>query len=392
MKILDKFLEDAVLSLDKNDLKRELKNVLGPQGPSIYIEGKEVLNFCSNNYLGLAARDSLKHAAIDCIEEEGVGSSASRLVCGNMAAHQKLEQKIADFKGKEKCLLFSTGYMANVGIISSLFSRDDIIFSDRLNHASIVDGILLSQAKLKRYPHLCMKTLEEMLKREQSGNKKVIITDSVFSMDGDIAPLDKIVELAKKYNCSVMIDEAHALGVMGKNGRGLAEYFDVEKDIDIQMGTLSKAIGCFGAYVVGSSNLVSFLINKARSFVYTTGMPPAIAAAALKSFEIIEEDSSLKTKLWENTRYLQQALKDLGFDTMNSQTPIIPILVKDAKKAVELSKALFKEGIFISAIRPPTVPKDTARLRLTVMATHKKKDLDFLVDKIRKEGKKLCLI
>ncbi|MBU0467561.1 MAG: 8-amino-7-oxononanoate synthase [Candidatus Omnitrophica bacterium] len=381
--MLNDYLEKELNSLEANGLKRKMKITSSTQGSRIVVDGKEVLNFCSNNYLGLADDFRLCKAAIDEIEKSGFGSGASRLICGNMTAHRRLEERIARFKGAENCLVFSSGYMANVGIISSLFNREDVIYSDRLNHASIVDGILLSRAKLKRYKHCDMDSLEEMLKQEGPFKKKCIITDSVFSMDGDIAPLDKICELAKKYDCSVMIDEAHAFGVMGEKGEGLAKHFGVEQEIDVQMGTLSKAVGSFGAYCCGSNKLISLLINKARSFIYTTAMPPMIAAASIKAIDIIEENSKLRKLLWDNTKYVNEALKRIGLDTMNTQTPIIPVLLKSSKLAVDFSERLFDAGIYISAIRPPTVEKNMARLRLTVMATHRKEDLDHLIQQIK---------
>ena len=389
---LQTFIRDTLDELKQQGLKRELRLVKGGQGRRIMIDGKEVLNFCSNNYLGLAYDERLKEAAIESMKEEGFGSGASRLVCGNMRAHHLLEKKLSAMKGTQDCLLFSTGYMANLGIIASLFGREDIIFSDRLNHASIIDGILLSQAEFKRYPHRDMGALEAMLKEATGYKKKAIITDSVFSMDGDIAPLDFIVRLAKKYDCLVMIDEAHAFGVMGEKGKGLAEHFGVERSIDIQMGTLSKAAGSFGAYCCGSKELIAYFVNKARSFIYTTGMPPSVAAASLKAVEIIETEPELRSKLWMNTNYVKVGLQKLGFDTMSSETPIIPVLIKDAALTVKFSEGLLEEGIFISAIRPPTVPANTARLRLTVTAGHAPADLDDLLAKCQKIGKELCLI
>lgn len=388
----DLYLDDTLIYLRQEGLKRDLRQVTGAQGAVIIIDGKKVLNFCSNNYLGLADDERVGQAAIHCIGDEGFGSGASRLICGNMTAHRQLEKSIAEFKGTEDCLVFSTGYMANVGIIPCLFGRDDIVFSDRLNHASIIDGIQLSRAQWKRYPHRDMNALEEMLKRSARHRRRCIITDSVFSMDGDLAPLDQIVTLAKKYDCLVMIDEAHALGVMGKNGRGLAEHFGVEEEIDIQMGTLSKAVGSFGAYCCGSNKLISYLTNKARSFIYTTGMPPSTAAASLKAIEIIQDDPQRRIILWENTRRMRDALNSVGFDTMDTQTPIIPIMVKDSHVAVDFSERLFEQGILVSAIRPPTIPQNTARLRLTVMATHTRQQIDLVLKQLEKIGKELCLI
>lgn len=383
------FLEDETALLEGWGLTRRLRRQEGAQGREIIVDGRKVLNFCSNDYLGLADDPRLKEAAVQTIGREGLGAGASRLVCGNMPAHQRLEETIARFKGTEGCLLFSTGYMANVGIISSVFGREDIIFSDRLNHASIIDGILLSQARLKRYPHRDMQALEAML-QEASGFKKMgIITDSVFSMDGDIAPLDEIVRLAKKYDCLIMIDEAHALGVMGKNGKGLAEHFGVEDRIDITMGTLSKAAGSFGAYCCGSAELIAFLVNKARSFIYTTGVPPAIAAASLRAIEIIQDEPARRQRLWENTGYMKAALESAGWNILGSKTPIFPIVVGEPKVAVTFSDRLLEEGVFVSAIRPPTVPQGTARLRLTVTAAHTREDLDYAVEKLMVVGRDL---
>lgn len=390
--MLDDYLKGVLDDLEKNGLKRELRTLKGFQDSKVIFDNKAVLNFCSNNYLGLASDSRIGQAALEGIKQCGFGSGASRIVCGNTGLHRALEQRIARFKGTEDCLLFSSGYMANAGIIASLFDREDIIFSDRLNHASIVDGILLSRAEFKRYPHADMRALEEMLKASSGYKKKAIITDTVFSMDGDIAPLDEIVRLAKQYDCIVMVDEAHAFGVMGKNGKGVVEHFFLEDQIDVQMGTLSKAAGCFGAYCCGSKNLIDFLMNKARSFIYTTAMPASNAAAAIMALDIIEKDHLIREKLWENTRYVKAQLKLMGFNILNSQTPIIPIVVGDNEKAVTMSRRLFEKEILIQAIRPPTVPANTARLRLTIMATHKKDELDYLLNQLQIIGKQLCLI
>jgi len=333
--MLKQHIQNTIAELEKDGLKRQLRSVEGVQAARFHLDGREVLNFCSNNYLGLANDSRLRQAVLDCLKDEGYGAGASRLVCGNMSAHRALEEKLIQVKKCEACLVFSSGYMANVGIIASLFSKDDIIFCDRLNHASIIDGIRLSGAHLKRYKHCDMKHLEELLKSTSELKKRCIITDSIFSMDGDVAPLDEIVELAKKYQSEVMIDEAHAFGVMGKHGRGLAEHLGLEKDIFIQMGTLSKAAGSYGAYCCGSKELIEFLINKARSFIYTTGLPPAVAAASQRAIEIIEEDHSLREKLWDNTNYMRAGLNLVGFDMLKSSTPIIPLVVKDSNLAVQ---------------------------------------------------------
>ncbi len=386
------FIDQDILTLEQKNLKRTLRDIEGPQGREIVLNGRRVLNFCSNDYLGLADDERLKQSVVDAIKKEGVGAGASRLVCGNLKSHRELESALAQFKGTEACLTFSTGYMANIGIVSSLCNHGDIIFADKLNHASIIDGIILSGAKFKRYPHKDMKTLETWLQESQDFKKRIIITESVFSMDGDIALLDKIVALARKYNAIVMIDEAHGFGILGKNGKGAAEHFGVEKEIDIQMGTLSKAAGVFGAYCCGSQKLIEYLVNHARSFIYTTGLPPMVAAAARRAVHVIETEPSLRKQLWDSTDFVLSNLKQLGFKTGESQTPIIPIMVNDSQTALLFSKALLEAGIFVQAIRPPTVPINTARLRLTITAAHTPKDLECLLETIKKVGRELCLI
>lgn len=388
----DTFLTQTLHELDEKNLRRTIRAVEGSQGREIVVDGKKVLNFCSNNYLGLANDPRLVEAAMLAMKKEGFGTGASRLVCGNLSSHDRLEQKMAQLKGTESCLTFSTGYMANVGIIPAICGHGDLILSDRLNHASIIDGILLSHADFKRYPHNDMDILEVMLKASPAETRKLIITDSVFSMDGDLAPLPELVRLAQKYEAMLMVDEAHGFGVLGASGKGVVEHFGLQGKIDIQMGTFSKAVGTFGAYCCGSRALIEVLINRARSFIYTTGLPPAVAAASLKGIEIIETEPERRARLWANTVFVAQRLKELRFDILNTQTPIIPIVVKESAMAVEFSKRLLDAGIFVSAIRPPTVPQNTARLRVTVMATHAEQDLEFLVKTIETIGRESCLI
>ena len=362
---------------------RTLKTVDSPQGREIVLEGKRVLNFSSNDYLGLANDARIKRAAIEAIAEYGFGSGASRLICGNMSPHERLEQDLALFKKTECALLFSSGYMANTGIIPALMDRRSVVLSDKLNHASIIDGIILSRAGLVRYPHADMQALEDILKSLPAMQRKLIVTDTVFSMDGDRAPLKEIVGLAHRYGAMIMVDEAHAFGVLGEHGGGLVEELALGAQVDIQMGTLSKAAGSFGAYACGTKVLRDFLINKSRSFIYTTAMPPALAQASRAALQIIRQGDGLRRQLQLNANYLRSELDILGFDTMNSSTSIIPILVKDPLRAVAMSKRLLEQGIFAQAIRPPTVPTGTARLRLTVMATHTQEDLDRLLNALR---------
>jgi len=378
------FLKENLLQLESKSLRRHWRTVQSSQSREIILDGKRVLNFCSNNYLGLADDERIKKAALEAVAQDGFGSGASRLVCGTMSAHVKLEEKLAHLKNTESALVFSSGYMANTGIIPALFDRQDVILSDRLNHASIIDGILLSRAKLRRYAHKDMQDLEDTLKNSGAFKKRLIVTDTIFSMDGDTAPLKSIVDLARRYEAWVMVDEAHAFGVLGEHGAGLVEQEGLGNQIDIQMGTLSKAAGCFGAYAAGSKYLCEYLTNHSRSFIYTTAMPPACAAAASVAVDIITQDQARRRKVLANADDLRQGLKVLGFNTMQSTTPIIPILVKDSAKALVMSKRLLEQGIFVQAIRPPTVPVNTARLRVTVMATHTQQDLDLFLDCIKR--------
>lgn len=354
-------------------------------GAYMKIGKKKLLNLCSNNYLGLADDSRIKNAAIKAIREFGVGSGASRLVSGSTILHQRLERELARFKKQEACLVYACGYSANLGIISSLVNRSDIVFSDRLNHASIIDGIILSRAELARYPHKDLNVLEGLLKKNSHYKNKLIVSDSVFSMDGDIAPVPELIALARKYGCLLMLDEAHATGVLGKNGRGVLEHFGVSCDERIiQMGTLSKAIGALGGFVCGSKDLIKYLINRSRSFIFSTALPAALCASAIEAIDIIEKDGSFRKRLWDNANFLRKGLQSLGFDTLASQTPIIPVLTREPKLTMDFSRELFKEGIFVQGIRPPSVPEGSCRLRLTVTASHTKDDLKFALGVFKK--------
>jgi 8-amino-7-oxononanoate synthase len=361
--------------LGAQGLRRSLRSVSSCQGREIVIDGQKVLNFCSNDYLGLASDPRIVKAAQAVMEQRGFGAGASRLVCGNFDEHDALEQELAAFKQVPAALVFSCGYMANTGIIASLVSRGDAVFSDRLNHASIVDGIVLSRADLCRYPHKDMNALDEMLAKATGARRKLIVTDTVFSMDGDIAPLKDIVRLAKQHNAWLMVDEAHAFGVFGPTGAGLVEAMGLEADVDVQMGTLSKAAGTYGAYCAGSPELKEYLINSARSFVFTTAVPPAVAAASRCALNIMKNEPQRRERVLALAGKMRDGLKALGFDTLESATPIIPVMVRKASQAVEMSQKLLARGIFVSAIRPPTVPAHTARLRVTVTAAHNDEDI-----------------
>ena len=386
------FLKERLEFLKKDGLYRVLRPLGGPQSTTAIIDGKRVLQLSSNNYLGLANHPRLKTAAKEAIEKYGSGSGASRLVCGNLELNEKLEDRIARLKKKESALLFNTGYMANIGILSALMGEGDVIFSDEFNHASIIDGCMMSKAQTSVYPHKDMDALEDLIKESKQFKHRLIVTDGVFSVDGDILPLPGLVSLAKRYECILMVDDAHATGVLGANGGGTGEHFSLEDEIDISMGTLGKALGGFGAFVAGSHRLREFLINRARPFIFTTGLPPAVIASGIAALELLEEEPEIRVRLWENVSFFRKKIKELGFDTLNSETQIIPVLVGDASLTMQMGEMLFEEGVFIQGVRPPTVPQDSSRLRITIMATHTRKELKFALEAIEKVGKGLGLI
>lgn len=372
---------------------RSLRVINGAQGSRVDLEGREVLLLCSNNYLGFAGHPALKRAAVEGVSL-GVGSGASRLVSGTMELHERLEERIATFKGTEKALLFNSGYAANTGIISALVGRGDAIFSDRLNHASIVDGALLSRAAFYRYPHRDMAALERMLQEKGGKGRRLIVTDGVFSMDGDIAPLAELVQLARRYDALLMVDDAHGSGVLGANGRGSGELCGVMDGIDIQMGTLGKGLGSFGAYAATSGVIRDYLVNKARSFIFSTSLPPAVLAASLAAIDLADspEGAQLRMKLAANVALFKERLLSSGFDIMGSETQIVPVFVGPAKTTMAFSQELLEQGLFVQGIRPPTVPAGSCRLRCTIMATHETDDLEQAAESIARVGKRLGVI
>lgn len=386
--------QEELNSIIEKGLKRRMLTVSSACGAYLNIGGRRLLNLCSNNYLGLSNDRRIRQAAISTINKFGLGAGASRLVSGNTTIHRCLEEKIAKFKKQESCLVYTSGYTANLGIISSLVSRNDVILSDRLNHASIIDGIILSRAQFLRYPHKDLDALEDLLNKNQKFKNKLIITDSIFSMDGHIACVPGLVRLAKRYDCLLMLDEAHATGVLGKDGRGALEHFGLEADERIiQMGTLSKAVGCLGGFVAGRKDLISYLINRSRPFIFTTALPAGLAAGAIKAIEIVEKGRDLRRQLWANADFLRSGLKEIGFDTFESSgTPIIPVVTREPKLTMEFSRRLFKAGIFVQGIRPPTVPEGSSRLRVTVMTTHTISDLRRALAEFKKIGRKLGVI
>ncbi|MCQ1528395.1 glycine C-acetyltransferase [Lutispora saccharofermentans] len=387
------FITQRLNELKEQGVYRKLAVLEGPSGARSVINGKEVINLSSNNYLGLANHPRLKKAAMEALEKWGVGAGAVRTIIGNMSIHEELEAKLAEFKHVEAVLVFQSGFTANAGVIPAVVDKGDIIISDELNHASIIDGCRLSRADVVRYKHSDMEDLERVINEVKDNyNTKLIITDGVFSMDGDVAKLPEIVDLAEKYGCLTYVDDAHASGVLGKSGRGSADHFGLHGRVDIQIGTLSKAIGVVGGYVAGRKNLIEWLNHRGRPFLFSTAAPPSVAAACLEAINILSESTELTDRLWENARYLKKGLKDLGFNTGNSETPITPVIAGDDKLAIELSKKLFEEGVFAQSIVFPTVPRGGARVRTIVTAAHTKADLDETIRAFEKVGKELKLI
>lgn len=376
------YILEELSKLKAAGLERTLKLVEGPQGPEVSVDGKAAILLCSNDYLGLANDPLVKEAAKEAIDRWGVGAGASRLVSGNMEPHVMLEERIRRFKGAESVLLFNSGYNANLGAICALAGRDTEIFSDKLNHASIVDACVLSRAKFKRYPNRDTGSLETVLKKSKAG-KKLIITDGVFSMDGTIAPLKDIAGLLDRYGATLLVDDAHATGALGATGRGTLEHLNVSHPSIIQMGTLGKAIGAFGAFISGPKELKELLISKARPFIYTTALPPAVCMAAIKALDIIDERPSLRERLWKNVSILKKGLEGAGLDTMGSETQIIPVFTGSAERAMAISAKLLSKGVFIQGIRPPTVPENSSRLRITVTAAHTEEDLNHALTALK---------
>jgi glycine C-acetyltransferase/8-amino-7-oxononanoate synthase len=358
-------------------LYRTLRNVTSAQGPRIQLDGHEFLNFSSNDYLALANDPVLKQAGVDAMEKYGVGAGSSRLVSGNLQPYEDLERRLAAFKAKEAALVFSSGYAANVGTIAALVGERDVVILDKLDHASIIDGARQSGATIRVYPHKNLKKLEAILQQCGLFRRTLIVTETIFSMDGDLAPLAETVALKEKYGAWLMIDEAHATGLYAKNRRGLAEATGVEDKIDVTLGTLSKALGCLGGFVVGSQVLIDFLRNRARSLIYSTALPPAVcaAAAAAVDFVMSERGQQRRDRLWRNVSLMKNGLSALGIQN-ESRSPIIPIIIGDEAATMEASRRLYERGIFVPAIRFPTVPKGKARLRVTVTAAHEQPDIE----------------
>jgi glycine C-acetyltransferase len=368
------------------------------QGPLCHYDGREVINLASNNYLGLCDHPKLREAATAAIEKFGVGSGAVRTIAGTMRIHIELEEKIAAFKGVEACVVFQSGFTANAGTVSSILGKDDFILSDELNHASIIDGARLSRAKIKVFRHKDVDHAEEILKEIQhEPGHKLVITDGVFSMDGDIGPVGSLAYLCEKYGAIMMVDDAHASGVLGRNGRGSADHFGCTQRVDVQVGTLSKAIGALGGYVCGSRDLIDYLYHRARPFLFSTSHPPSVAASCIAAFDILENEPERIERLWSNTHYFQEQLTHAGFDiggrsTPKSETPITPILIGDGRKTMDFSRALFEQGVMATGIAFPTVPEGKARVRCIMTSEHTRAQIDKALEILTGTAKRMDLL
>jgi 8-amino-7-oxononanoate synthase len=356
------------------------------------VDGREAILFASSDYLGLASHPRLKDAARRAIDRYGCSASAARLISGNHSLYAQLEEGLAFFKQTEAALVFSTGYQANLGVISALTDSQDVVFSDELNHASIIDGCRLSRAQVRVFPHNDLDALEQLLKAKPAARRKLIMVDGLYSMDGDLAPLQEIVALAEQYGCMTMVDDSHGIGVLGESGRGTAGALGVLGRIDIETGSLAKAMGGFGAYVAGSATLIDYLINRARSFIFTCAMPPAVVATVLEALAVIQEEPERREKLWDNTRYFRRGLDEAGFDTGPSKTQIIPLMIGQSERTMQFCEELLKRGVFAQGIRYPSVPHGTERIRLTVTASHSKADLDDALGALTEVGRALHIL
>lgn len=387
------FLTQEINGLKEQGLYNNIRTIGSAQGARLIVDGKDVLNFCSNNYLGLANHPKIVEAAKDATKKYGVGPAAVRSIAGTTDLHVQLEERLAKFKGAEDVITFQSGFTANLGTISALVGKEDVIFSDRLNHASIIDGCRLSGAKIVAYEHNDPGALEDAIKDSASSYRRsLIITDGVFSMDGDIAPLPDLVEVAKKYDILIMVDDAHGEGVLGKGGRGIVDHFDLHGKVDIEIGTMSKAFGVVGGIVAGDKVIIEWLRQRGRPFLFSSAITAPDAAACLAAVDLLEESTELVDKLWANARYFKEEMKKLGFDTGVSETPITPVMLGEAPLAQQFSRELFENGVFAMAIGFPTVAKGKARIRVMISAAHDNDDLGQGLEAFAKVGRKLGVI
>lgn len=387
------FLQDELDSLREQGLFNIIRTIEGPQGSWFAVDGKKVLNLCSNNYLGFAGHPALKESAKDAIDRYGVGPGAVRSISGTQSIHLELEKKLADFKGAPACIVLQGGFVANLAVIPAVTGAGDVILSDELNHASIIDGCRLSKARVVRYAHSDIEDLRRKIEGEKdTARRMLIITDGVFSMDGDIAPLPAIVDLADEYGAMVMVDDAHGEGVLGKSGRGIVNHFDLEGRVEIEVGTLSKAFGVMGGYITGPSLLIDYLKQRGRPFLFSSGLTAADAAASMAAVDVLLASDEPVKKLWANARYFREGLQKLRFDTGKTETPITPVILGDETTASEFSKVLFDKGILAQAIKYPTVARGKARIRCMLSAAHEKGDLDFAIKTFAEVGKALGVL
>jgi glycine C-acetyltransferase len=387
-------LQKQLDELDASGLRLHIRTLEDTQAARCRFDGRDVVNLASNNYLGLCGDPRMKEAAAEAAREFGAGSGAVRSIAGTMSLHRELERRFAAFKGAEAALMFPSGFAANAGTVSAILTREDVIVSDELNHASIIDGARLSRAEIKVFPHRDAEAADRLLEEtKRDGRVQLLIADGVFSMDGDIAPLPDLVEVAERHGAVMMIDDAHASGVLGENGKGTVSHFGLDpKRVDVQVGTLSKAIGVLGGFIAGPAHLVEWLQNRGRPFIFSTSAPPAVAAACIRALDILEQEPERVERLWERTRFFKAGLEKLGFDTGSSQTPITPVIAGEASKAQQLSAQLWDEGVFTPAVVFPTVAKDRARVRTIVTADHAEEDLKEALDAFERVGRQVSLI
>src|SRR6188768_3979315 len=386
------YLDAELNALREQGIYRQLRILDSAQQAHATFDRASVVNLSSNNYLGLTTHPRLRERAGDAVRTLGVGSGSVRTIAGTMDIHMELERRLAAFKKTEAAVVFQSGFAANAGTVSSILGRDDVIVSDELNHASIIDGARLSRAMIKVFPHRDVAAARSILQQLPASQRKLLITDGVFSMDGDLGPLPELCDLADEFGCVMMVDDAHASGVFGTNGRGTVDHFGMHGRVDVQVGTLSKAVGALGGYVAGSQSLIEFLYHRARPFLFSTSHPPAVVAACIAAIDVLEQEPELIDRLWENTRFFKAGLKELGFNTGLSESPITPVIAGEGALAMKLSDRLFEEGVFAQGIAFPTVARDKARVRTIVTATHTKDELQFALDKFRKVGAELGLI
>ncbi len=387
------WVQESLNELKESGLYNNIRSLSSPQGAWLVVDGKKVLDFCSNNYLGLANHPKLVQAVKDAVDQYGVGPAAVRTIAGTMDLHIELEKRMAEFKGVEDAISLQSGFMANLAVIPAVVGKEDVIFSDELNHASIIDGCRLSGAKVLRFKHADAASLEQVVKENLKNYRRgIIISDGVFSMDGDIAPLDKLYEVAEKYDVMLMVDDAHGEGVIGHGGRGIVDHFGLHGKVDIEIGTFSKAFGVMGGVAAGNAKIIEWLRQRARPFLFSSAATPADVAACLAAVDLLEESTELVDKLWSNAKYFKKEMAALGFDTGNSATPITPVMLGEAALAREFSRELYDEGIFAMALGFPTVPRGKARIRVMISAEHSQNDLEQGLAAFAKVGKKLGVI